>query len=92
MFSAVQAERFPSDLCCKAGWLILDILQDTGRGERKLPSPGTFNTNCNASDLQSTRISSARRSPAEQDWTSGLDTERIILDLKCQHLTEDQLL
>ena len=80
MFSAVQAEIFPSDLCCKAGWLILDILQDTRRGERELLTPGAFNPNCNAWDLESTE--SPQSLPAETG------TGQIILDLKCQHSTD----
>ena len=36
MFPAVQAEIFPSDLCYKSRWLILDILQDRGEGREEI--------------------------------------------------------
>lgn len=75
MFPAVQAEIFPSDLCYKSRWLILDILQDRGEGREEITRSQNIQSKI---VIQMVIISNEKWSVCSW-YFSGLSSENVVM-------------
>ena len=76
MFPAVQAEIFPSDLCYKSRWLILDILQDRGEGREQI----THSQNIQSKIVIQTIIISNEKWSGLGKYFSDLSSQNVVME------------